>query len=230
MKKILITGGCGYIGSHTCYVLLDAGYELIVLDSNINSTDIPLKRIKSLDYRQEIDFESKLRFFRGDIRNTNLLKSIFLDSIETGSPIDAVIHFAGLKSVFESTLNPLSYWDVNVGGTISLLKVMNEFQCKTIVFSSSASIYDFSGMKSLKEYDLIKPNSPYGQTKETVEKILFSLYENSKSDWKIANLRYFNPIGAHPSGLIGENFTTKSDNLFPDICMVASGEKNYLEI
>ena len=130
--------------------MLDAGYELIVLDSNINSTDIPLKRIKSLDYRQEIDFESKLRFFRGDIRNTNLLKSIFLDSIETGSPIDAVIHFAGLKSVFESTLNPLSYWDVNVGGTISLLKVMNEFQCKTIVFSSSASIYDFSGMKSLK--------------------------------------------------------------------------------
>ena len=230
MKKVLITGGCGYIGSHTCSILLEAGYELVVVDSNINSSEIPLKRLKCINYSQEIDFESKLRFFRGDIRDTKLLKYIFSDSIEKGSPIDAVIHFAGLKSVFESTLVPLSYWEANVGGTISLLQVMKEFNCQTIVFSSSASIYNFSGIKFLNENDLIKPNSPYGQTKEVVEKILFSLYESSKSDWKIANLRYFNPIGAHPSGFIGENITSNSDNLFPHICMVATGEKKYLEI
>jgi len=230
MKKLLITGGCGYIGSHTCYVLLEAGYELVVVDSNINSSDIPLKRLKSLKYSREIDFERKLRFFRGDIRDVRLIRSIFLDSKERGNPIDAVIHFAGLKSVYQSTLDPLSYWDANVVATISLLKVMKECKCQTIVFSSSASIYHFSGMKCLKEHDLIKPNSPYGQTKEVIEKILFSTYESSRSDWKIANLRYFNPIGAHPSGLIGENFTPKSHNLFPHICQVAKGEKNFLEI
>ena len=230
MKKILITGGCGYIGSHTCHILLEAGYELVVVDSNINSSIIPLKRLEFLKYSNEIDFESKLIFFKGDIRDTKLLRSIFSDSIERGNPIDAVIHFAGLKSVFESTFIPLSYWEANVGGTISLLQVMKEFHCETIVFSSSASIYNFSGIKLLNENDLIKPNSPYGQTKEVVEKILLSLYESSNSNWKIANLRYFNPIGAHPSGLIGEDFSLKSDNLFPHICMVAKGEKKYLEI
>ncbi len=230
MKKLFITGGCGFIGSHTCYVLLEAGYEIIVFDSNINSSDTPLKKLKCLKYSQEIDFESKLRFIRGDIRDTRLLRSIFSDAIDQGNPIDAVIHFAGLKSVSESILFPLSYWEVNVGGTVSLLKVMEEFNCQTIVFSSSASIYDFSGIKSFNENDLIKPKSPYGQTKEVIEKILFSSYESSKTNWKIVNLRYFNPIGAHPSGLIGENFSSKSDNLFPHICMVASGEKKYLEI
>ena len=230
MKKILITGGCGYIGSHTCYILLEAGYELVVVDSNINSSDIPLKRLKFMSYSHEINFESKLKFFRGDIRDKKLLKSIFSDSLDNESPIDGVIHFAGLKSVFESTLVPLSYWEANVGGTISLLQVMKEFNCQNIVFSSSASIYNFSGIKLLNENDLIKPNSPYGETKQVVEKILLSLYESSKSDWKIANLRYFNPIGADPSGLIGENITSNSNNLFPHICMVANGEKKYLEI
>ena len=230
MKKLLITGGCGFIGSHTCYVLLDAGYELVVVDSNINSSDISLKRLECLNYSQDIDFESKLTFFCGDIRDRRLLRSIFSNAIDRGNPIDAVIHFAGLKSVSESICIPLSYWEVNVGGTISLIKVMEEFSCKTLVFSSSASIYNFSGMKLLNENDLIKPNSPYGQTKEVVERILFSIYESSNSNWKIANLRYFNPIGAHPSGLIGESFTSKSDNLFPHICMVATGAKKYLEI
>ena len=230
MKSLLITGGCGFIGSHTCYVLLEAGYELVIVDSNINSSDTPLKRLECLKYSQKIDFERKLRFFRGDIRDTRLLRSIFSDAIDRGNPINAVIHFAGLKSVSDSIFVPLSYWDVNVGGTVSLLKVMEEFKCRTIVFSSSASIYNFSGMKLLNENDLIKPNSPYGQTKEVVEKILFSTFESSKSNWKIANLRYFNPIGAHPSGLIGESFTSKSDNLFPHICMVAKGGKKYLEI
>ena len=230
MKKLLITGGCGFIGSHTCYVLLEEGYELIVVDSNINSSDIPLKRLQCLNYSHEIDFESKLKFICGDIRNTKLLSSIFSDAIDQGIPIDAVIHFAGLKSVSDSLKLPLSYWEVNVGGTLSLLNVMEEFKCQTLVFSSSASIYNFSGMKLLNENDLIKPNSPYGHTKEVVERILFSIYESSNSNWKIANLRYFNPIGAHPSGLIGESFTSKSDNLFPHICMVATGEKKYLEI
>ena len=230
MNKLLITGGCGFIGSHTCYVLLEAGYELVVVDSNVTSSDISLKRLRSLSYTHEIDFERNLRFFHGDIRDKRLLRSIFEDSIELGNPINAVIHFAGLKSVFESTLNPLSYWETNVGGTISLLQIMEEYNCQTIVFSSSASIYNFSGMRSLNENDLIKPNSPYGQTKEVIEKILFSAYDSSSSNWKIVNLRYFNPIGAHPSGILGEDFTTRSDNLFPHICMVASGKKKYLEI
>ena len=230
MKRILITGGCGYIGSHTCYVLLEAGYEIFVIDSNINSTVIPLERLKNLKYSNQIDFEKNLRFFNGDIRDTKLLRAIFLNCKNEGKPIEAVVHFAGLKSVPESITLPLSYWEVNVGGTISLVKVMKEFNCKTIVFSSSASIYNFSGLKLLTEKDKIKPNSPYGQTKETVEKILLANYESSKLDWKIANLRYFNPIGAHPSGNIGESFNTKSDNLFPHICMVANGLKKDLKI
>lgn len=230
MKRLLITGGCGYIGSHTCYVLLEAGYELLVIDSNVNSTDISLKRLRSLKYSQKINFDNNLKFFRGDIRDKELLRSIFLDSTKEGKPIDAVIHFAGLKSVSESITIPLKYWEVNVGGSITLLKVMNEFNCKTIVFSSSASIYYFSDMRLLKENDLIKPNSPYGQTKEAIEKILLGTFESSKSDWKIVNLRYFNPIGAHPSGSIGECFSTRSDNLFPHICMVATGIKKYLNI
>ena len=230
MKRLLITGGCGYIGSHTCYVLLEAGYELVVVDSNINSSEIPLKRLKNLNYSKEIDFETNLQFYRGDINNISLLRNIFLQSRNQGKPIDAVIHFAGLKSVSESISFPIAYWESNVGGTIKLIKVMNEFNCKTIVFSSSASIYYFSGMKLLKENDLIKPSSPYGQTKETIEKILLTTFESSKSDWRIINLRYFNPIGAHPSGSLGESFSTKSDNLFPHICMVANGIKKHLKI
>ncbi len=230
MNRLLLTGGCGYIGSHTCYVLLDAGYELIVIDSNINSTDIPLLKLRDLNYSKYINFDKNLKFISGDIRNIDLLRSIFLESQKDGNPIDGVLHFAGLKSVSESILNPISYWEANVGGTISLLKVMNEFNCGTIVFSSSASIYYSAGLKLLKENDLIKPTSPYGYTKEVIEKILMSTFESRSQNWKIANLRYFNPIGAHPSGIIGENFSTKSDNLFPHICMVASREKSYLEV
>ena len=170
-----------------------------------------------------------MKFFRGDICNTLFLRSIFTKAKNQGESIDAVIHFAGLKSVSESIAFPLSYWETNVGGTISLLKIMNEFNCKTIVFSSSASIYYFSGMNLLKENDVIKPISPYGQTKAAIEKILLSTFQSSK-DWKISNLRYFNPIGAHPSGKIGESLSNKLDNLFPHICMVASGNKKSLKI
>tara|TARA_Y100001978_G_scaffold59027_1_gene53234 strand:- start:28663 stop:29727 length:1065 start_codon:yes stop_codon:yes gene_type:complete len=230
MNKILITGGCGYIGSHTCYVLLEAGYELIVIDSNINSTKISLSRLKELEYSGEVDFERNLKFFHGDIRDKKLLEAIFSEAEKENKPIEAVIHFAGLKSVSESIKLPLSYWDANVGGTIALLEVMKQFDCKTIVFSSSASIYHFEGDKLLNEDDLINPSSPYGKTKETIENILFSVFESAKSKWRIANLRYFNPIGAHPSGTIGENFSEKSDNLFPHICMVAAGFTNNLNI
>ena len=133
MKKLLITGGCGYIGSHTCYVLLEAGYELVVVDSNINSSDIPLKRLKSLKYSREIDFGEEVKIFSRRYKRLNLNKVYIFRFKKRGNPIDAVIHFAGLKSVYESTFDPLSYWDANVVATISLLKVMKECKCQTIV-------------------------------------------------------------------------------------------------
>ena len=145
-----------------------------------------------------------------------------------GEPIEGVIHFAGLKSVSESIEKEIEYWDVNLGGSLSLLRVMEEYNCKTIVFSSSASIYSSNNKQPLNEKSLISPNSIYGMTKLAVENILISLTKRKNSIWRIANLRYFNPIGAHPSGMIGEDPTIKYGNLFPEIIEVASGSKKNL--
>ena len=228
MRKLLVTGGCGFIGSHTCCILLKSGYELIVLDSNINSTEKPLKRLKDFKDLKNVDFKSKLEIVSGDIRDANILKNIFKKSFMNGEPIEGVIHFAGLKSVSESIEKEIEYWDVNLGGSLSLLKVMEEYNCKTIVFSSSASIYSSNNKQPLNEKSLISPNSIYGMTKLAVENILISLTKRKNSIWRIANLRYFNPIGAHPSGMIGEDPTIKYGNLFPEIIEVASGKKKNL--
>ncbi|KGG12046.1 MULTISPECIES: UDP-glucose 4-epimerase GalE [Prochlorococcus] len=225
MTTILVTGGSGFIGSHTCLILLDSGHELIVLDSYINSSPIALERVSILNNNLD-----SITIIQGDIRDAELLSSIFLSAISNGKPIQAVIHFAGLKSVAESVNEPMLYWDVNVAGAINLFQTMDEFNCRTIVFSSSATIYGSSVNELLTEESELKPINPYGQTKLVVEEILNSLYENVLNNWRIACLRYFNPVGAHPSGKIGEHPLEKPNNLFPYISQVAVGLRDSLTI
>ncbi len=229
MSTILITGGAGFIGSHTCIVLLKQGFNLIILDSLVNSSNKVINKIKKISGLKELN--DKLVLIKGDIRDTNLLSKIFKDSTRNHKPIEAVIHFAGLKSVKESILNPLIYWDVNVSGSLNLLKVMEEHKCFTLIFSSSATIYGLPKNLPILENAEIKPFNIYGETKATVEKILIDIANNNKSqNWRIATLRYFNPVGAHPSGLIGEYPLGEPNNLFPYICQVGIGKIKKLKI
>ncbi len=229
MKSILVTGGTGFIGSHTCLCLLEAGFHVVIVDSNINSSPLVVDRIK-LIYKKKLGSNDEINFFKGDIRNENFLEEIFLLSSKNGKPISAVIHFAGLKAVGESVLFPIKYWDVNVTGTISLLKVMEKNNCKTIVFSSSATIYGEGSSLCLTELSKIKPKNPYGFTKASIEQFLENIFESDKKNWRVINLRYFNPIGAHPSGFLGEDPIGEPNNLFPYICRVASGQYEKLKI
>ncbi len=230
MKRLLITGGCGFIGSHTSYVLLNAGYKLTIVDSFINSSRESILKLKNLSNEVRLLIESNLDIFHGDIRDFSLLNNIFKESKSKGEPIEGVIHFAGLKSVPDSFSNPLEYWDVNLGGTLTLIKVMGIYNCKTIVFSSSATIYGNTNSQLLNESSNINPTSPYGLTKAAVENILISIAKEPTSKWRIANLRYFNPIGAHPSGLIGEDPINYGGNLFPKLAEVAQGKCDHLII
>ena len=227
MAKLLVTGGAGFIGSHCCIVLIEAGFEIVVLVSFVNSSMIPLQRISKI---LNINVDEKLKIIKGDIRDESLLREIFLTEQKTKNPIIGVIHFAGLKAVGESVINPLRYWDVNVNGSRILFKVMDEFNCRTIVFSSSATIYGIPDSIPINEDAGIKPINPYGNTKATVELILNDLYLSNKHEWRIANLRYFNPVGAHPSGLIGEDPKGIPNNIFPLICQVASGKRKKINI
>jgi len=228
MKNILITGGAGYIGSHTCLELIKRGYDLTMLDSNINSSPLIINRIKEILKKDFLD--NKILFCKGDIRDKKLLDEIFSSSIKQKNPIQGVIHFAGLKAVSESFSNPIIYWENNVFGSICLFDVMNKYDCKNIVFSSSASIYKNNLLTPILEDSEIKPCSPYGQTKLAIENILEGIFNTSNNSWRILNLRYFNPIGAHESGLIGENPLNTPNNLFPIICRVADGTLNELQI
>ncbi len=230
MPKVLVTGGAGFIGSHTCLALLQNNYEVFVVDSLNNSSPKSVDRVYEIYLNgKQLKKNNKLHLFNFDIRDEVNIEKIFLNAINSGEGIESVIHFAGLKSVAESVNNPLLYWDVNVRGTISLLKIMEKYDCKTIVFSSSATIYGKGSDKPLLENSEINPINPYGKTKFTIEKILHDLF-NNKKDWKIINLRYFNPIGAHPSGLIGENPTKNANNLFPIILDIAIGKNKILKI
>ncbi len=229
MDTILVTGGSGFVGGNTCINLLKNNFKLIVLDSNINSSKISLERVVHIGDQFYFDFRDHLYFVKGDIRDKNLLRNIFEKSLNDGQPIKAVIHFAGLKSVKESILKPNIYWDINFYGSVKLFECMEEYNCKSIVFSSSATIYGNRIKDCLSENLEIKPVNPYGETKAAVENKLKEIFQVSKS-WRIANLRYFNPIGAHPSGLLGEYPKGVPNNLFPLICRVASGEMKYLNI
>ena len=225
MERMLVTGGAGFIGSHTCLQLLNKGYEVIVIDSLINSSKESIKRVNKLSNKK-----NKLIFYEGDLKDINFLDKIFTESNESKKNIKSVMHFAGLKSVKESIVNPLLYWENNVQGTQNLLKIMNNNNCRTIVFSSSATVYGSSEKSIIDENSDINPINPYGTTKMVVEFLLRDIFTNSIEKWKVACLRYFNPIGAHESGEIGEDPLGIANNIFPTLTRVAKGEVNKLKI
>ena len=230
MKSILVTGGAGYIGSHISLSLLEKGFNVYSIDSFINSTNKSIEILKKYSEVNCDQFSRNFNFYNGDIRNANLLIDIFNQSKKNNSPIEAVIHFAGLKSVFDSTKYPLKYWSNNIFGTINLLNVMEEFDCYNLIFSSSATVYGQINNPPISENSIIEPINPYGKTKAYIESLLFDLNKSKNKLWKIRILRYFNPVGAHSSGLIGEDFKGKNDNLFPILCDVAIGNKAILDI
>ena len=215
--KVLVTGGTGYIGSHTCVELLDSGYEIVVIDNLSNSKMEVVDKIKEITGK---DF----KFYEGDCCDKNILIKIFEEN-----KIDAVIHFAGFKAVGESVKLPLKYYRNNLDSTITLLEVMKKFNCKKIVFSSSATVYGKPKTLPIKEDFPLSTTNPYGTTKLMIEGILRDLYV-SDNEWSIAILRYFNPIGAHKSGLIGENPNDIPNNLMPYIVKVATKELEVLNI
>jgi UDP-glucose 4-epimerase len=217
MKKILVTGGTGYIGSHTVVSLLEAGYEVVILDNLSNSKISVIERIEKITNKRPW-------FIEGDIRNESLLNKLFSDQ-----KIDAVIHFAGLKAVGESVEEPLKYYENNVNGSISLLKAMKNANVTNIVFSSSAAVYGEPQQLPIKEDHPLNPTNPYGETKLAVENLLRDLYRSSPH-WKIFILRYMNSVGAHQSGLIGEDPSCIPNNLFPRIAKVIAGKIEKLTI
>ncbi len=217
-KKILITGGAGYIGSHTLVELSENGYKFIVYDNLSNSSKEAIKRVEQI-------IQKPIDFIKGDIRDKEKLETVF-----SKYDIVSVIHFAGLKAVGESVEKPLKYYDNNVGGTLSVLKVMQKFECKSIVFSSSATVYGDPVTTPIKEdFPTGATTNPYGRSKYFIEEILKDLYKSDNS-WNIAILRYFNPVGAHKSGLIGEDPNGIPNNLMPYISQVAVGKLKYLNI
>ena len=215
--KILVTGGAGYIGSHTCLELLNAGNEVICVDNLSNSSIISLQRVETLT-GQSIEFHQL------DIRDRAGLTTIF-----SQHSIDAVVHFAGLKAVGESVVQPLAYYSNNISGTVVLCEVMAEYGCKSLVFSSSATVYGDPATVPIVEDFPVGATNPYGRTKLMIEEILHDLF-NSDPEWKITLLRYFNPVGAHESGLIGENPLGVPNNLMPFIAQVAVGKRERLQV
>ena len=229
MIRILVTGGAGFIGTHTCLSLLENKFNLIVVDSFTNSSKRSLEKVIELLEKKYSDIKERIKIFNGDIKNEDWLNEIFVNSKKENKPIFGVIHFAGLKAVAESVRNPLGYWEGNLVSSISLLKVMQKNKCFTIVFSSSATIYRTTSELIKEEFEK-EPINPYGQTKLSIEKMLHNLYESDIEKWKVINLRYFNPIGAHYSGIIGESPLGIPNNIFPIIGKVAIGLISKLSI
>ena len=216
-KVVLVTGGAGYIGSHTCVELLDVGYVPVVFDNFSNSSPEVLARIESLTGRP-------LRFYRGDIRDPAALDHALMDS-----GASAVVHFAGLKAVGESVEQPLRYYDNNVVGTLRLLEAMGRAGVKSLVFSSSATVYGEPQSLPLTENHPLSATNPYGRTKLVIEDMLRELHHADPA-WRIAILRYFNPVGAHSSGEIGEDPVGVPNNLLPYVAQVAVGRREYLNV
>jgi len=214
---VLVTGGAGYIGSHTCISLIEAGYELVVFDNFCNSSKEALNRVEKI-------INKKIPFVQGDIRNAADLQGVF-DEYD----VDSVIHFAGLKAVGESVDNPVMYYDNNINGTVTLIKVMQKNDCKKIVFSSSATVYGDPHTTPIKEDFPLSTTNPYGRTKLFIEEILRDLFI-SENQWKIVLLRYFNPVGAHISGTIGEDPNGIPNNLMPFIAQTAVKKRDILSV
>ena len=231
MKNILVTGGTGFIGSHTCLALLEKNFKITIIDSLINSSPFVINKLKDFYKNKDKEIYDRINFEKGDLRDKDFLNSFFESYLNKKNKFDAVIHFAGLKSVRESNQNPLKYWDYNLKGTINLLNVMEDYKCTNLVFSSSATIYgNINGNSLIEESSIIKPINTYGHTKATIEKILEDLSKSKDLNWRIASLRYFNPVGAHFSGLIGENPLNIPNNILPTINKVAAGLIDKLKI
>lgn len=214
---ILLTGGLGYIGSHTAVELIESGYDVVIIDNLSNSSITTLDNLKKI-------VNKDIKFYQGDVQDKSMLTKIF-----TENQIDAVIHFAGYKAVGESVQKPLAYYDNNLNCTISLLEVMAKFNCNNFVFSSSATVYGRAKTMPIYEDFPVSATNPYGRTKLFIEEILKDVY-NANPKLNIAILRYFNPIGAHPSGLIGENPNDIPNNLMPYITRVATGKLECLSV
>ncbi|MCY0903441.1 UDP-glucose 4-epimerase GalE [Arthrobacter sp. H14-L1] len=223
--KVLVTGGTGYIGSHTVLSLLEAGHDVLVVDNLVNSSEESLRRVQHITGKAAA-------FHAVDLLDEAALRTVFaLNSGEAGSEsrIDAVVHFAGLKAVGESVSQPLKYYHNNVAGTLNLLRVMDDYGVRTMVFSSSATVYGENNAVPYVEKMEIGANNPYGRTKEQIEDVLSDIGA-ADSRWHIALLRYFNPVGAHDSGLIGEDPLGIPNNLVPFIAQVAVGRREKLMV
>ena len=217
MGKILLTGGAGYIGSHTAVELLNAGYEVVIADNFSNSKPVVLDRIKAITGKD-------LHFYEADVTDADALRNIF-----DNHDIEAVIHFAGLKAVGESVAIPLKYYKNNLLSTLTLCEVMQEKQVKSLIFSSSATVYGLHNVSPLKEELPLSATNPYGQTKLMIEQMLRDI-QLSDPSFQFVFLRYFNPIGAHASGMIGEDPNGIPNNLMPFITQVASGKREQLGV
>lgn len=228
--RVLITGGAGFVGSHTVLTLLKKGIEVTIIDSFQNCSKKSIDAIKQIAQSVNPNSQNNIDFLLGDILDLNFLEKVFEDENNKNKKFDGVIHLAGLKSVSDSIKNPFKYWETNVGGTMNLIKIMDKFKCYRLVFSSSATIYGVSGIGKIKEDSEINPINPYGTTKLAIETFLNDLYKSHTNKWGIINLRYFNPIGAHESGSIGENPTGDINNIFPLINKVAQKKIKELHI
>ncbi len=215
--RVLVTGGAGYIGSHTTVLLIEAGYEVVIFDNFSNASKESIRRVEAIVGKEILVVE-------GDIRSREDLRKVF-----STHKIDAVIHFAGLKAVGESVEQPLRYYDNNVNGSVVLCEVMSEYNCKSIIFSSSATVYGDPHTTPILENFPLSATNPYGRSKLMVEEILRDVYV-SDSEWKIVLLRYFNPVGAHASGTIGEDPNGLPNNLMPFISQTAVGKREYLSV
>src|SRR3954454_3341240 len=215
--KILVTGGTGYIGSHTTLALLEAGHDVVVLDNLSNSSTESLRRVEELTGRT------------AGFHQVDLLDEAGLDGVFAAEQVEAVIHFAGLKAVGESVAQPLRYYHNNVGGTLNLLRCMEAHGVRTLVFSSSATVYGAAEEVPMTEKMQLDATNPYGRTKEQIEDILSDLGA-ADNRWRIALLRYFNPVGAHPSGRIGEDPTGVPNNLLPFVAQVAVGRRDHVTV
>lgn len=215
--KILVTGGAGYIASHTNVILLENGYEVVAIDNLSNSSEESIKRVQEITGK-------KIVFYKGDVRDRELLNKIF-----TENKIDAVVHFAGLKAVGESCEKPVLYYENNLMANLALVDIMSKYNAKKLVFSSSATVYGVPKALPLTEESPLSTTNPYGATKLMGERMFTDLY-NSDKEWRIVLLRYFNPVGAHKSGNIGEDPKGIPNNLMPYISQVAVGKLPYLKV
>lgn len=215
--KILVVGGAGYIGSHTCVELINAGHEVVILDNLCNSKASVLSRLAAITGKQ-------LEFVEADVRDKDALRRVF-----TGGAIEAVLHFAGLKAVGESVAQPLRYYENNVAGTVALCQAMAEYDVDRLVFSSSAAVYGDPSAVPIREDAPLRPVNPYGRSKWMIEEVLRDLHR-ADHRWRIALLRYFNPVGAHESGLIGEDTNGVPNNLMPYLAQVAERRLPHLSV